>query len=209
MRNRLIPGGSILVIGLAFLLCVNGIAVAFATDTAATGSTTAAKNSAFLLRESITWDTTPEQMKQILDDENITYTKQDDYDEYIKQSVTVSNYTGKMGLLYFGDQLMVVGYVFSMDDLTQDDYQYLQNAMCARYGEPTVFEVKRLLKAIYAVTDDVVTTQSDIEHFCGWMLPDGTLIAMLVMDGENASILYLNEPKIYDHKNGNLNVFGL
>lgn len=165
--------------------------------------------SAFLFRNGITWDSTPEMVAEAENAEESVRCDYDEYDDwaiYRYQNVTVSDYKGSIAYCFMEDKLMFAFYYFfetSSFELSEDDFLYLNRALTSKYGEPIEPDMQRLDALLYAVDPGIYT----VENLTNWQLDDGTYIAQFNLDGED-SIMYFNEARLLEVV-GTYNTFGL
>ena len=155
----------------------------------------AEEGSAFLFRNGITWESTVEDViaaeTAVVERDSLEYMELLAYDQ-----VTVSNYQAELTYLFMDGKLALVFYY--LDEITQDDYQYLTAALSSRYGAPSPADELRQVTLMMAVN----TVPVKLHLLTNWDLQDGTVIALIFTDenlASNYGIIYSNPQVLMEH----------
>lgn len=184
------------------MLLVWGTAVACAEE-----GTAQNEASAFLFRNGVTWDSTPEMVINSEGDADYEHFDLDGWSIYHYSDVAVSDYNGNLAYCFAEDKLLFAFYYYSVEyenDLSMDDFWYLTDALEYKYGKPIEADKWRLSVLLSAADPGVHT----ISNLTNWQLDDGTYIAQLKLNFQT-HIMYFNEAQMLEMRGVVYNTFGL
>lgn len=151
----------------------------------------------FVLREGITWNTTPEELAEQMNIWDLEGYESNGVTTYSFSDVAVSRYTASMICIYIDGRMVAVAYGFEyLDDMPAAD-AYLSEALSQKYGTPLEgreqFDLNILAIGIEGMEDQLQTITSVIS----WQAPDGTLICLAgVEEGDTIALFYLNTSRL-------------
>jgi len=177
----------------------------------------AAPVESFMLRESITWDSTAEEIVALSEVplRKGTYSKNAYGYTSDGPTAAVSRYDAHVGYSFYNNRLSCV--VYGLPQLYAEDMIYLLKALISKYGMPcTQSDTDYILHLTEVIDGDGLARMCNVVT---WQLPDDTLIALFTpdeyesdYDTQIVGILYINNAlftRVESDSDSNYNISGL
>lgn len=166
------------------------------------GGAAMAEETGFVFRNGVTWESTPEEVRQSESAEG----NENEFDGWIKLAyyeTSASKFTADLFYCFQDGEMYCCGYNFG--DLPEGDREYLTKALSSKYGETETSDPEAL-RTLMCLMEPHEEELLDVQN---WRLDDGTYIAMgCIGDRKNFFLLYFAEEKLLEWA-GMFNTSGL
>lgn len=161
---------------------------------AAEDAAPATEETAFVFRNSVTWDTPAEAIAQAEGVEETAFSKfqSDTLTGYTLQGVLVEAMPAVLSYYYQSEQLVAVWCMFK--PIPAFGFDAWLAYYTGEYGEPTEFDTETVAALFNAVTPGALD-EDEVLQLAGWLLSDGTRVYLHDIDG-NLSLSCFNAPEL-------------